>query len=82
MQALAWIAGREDLLPAYLGASGVDPATLSRRAADPELLAGVLDFLLGEDAWVIGFAAVAGIRPEEVARARRALPGGEAIDWI
>lgn len=81
LQALAWLAANEELLPAFMGASGLSPGDLQARAAEGEVLASVLDFLLMEDAWVLGFAAAAGARPEAVAAARRALPGGEAVHW-
>jgi hypothetical protein len=54
---------------------------MRRLANDPEFLGFVLDFLLGSDDLVRGFAAEAGIRPEEPMRARAALPGGAVPDW-
>ena len=35
-KALAWLAGNEDLLPQFLGASGLGPDELAARAAEPE----------------------------------------------
>ena len=40
----------------------------------------MLDFLLGSDRLVTGFAASAGLRPEDPAYARAAL-GGELPNW-
>ena len=57
------------------------PAELRARAADPEFLGFVLDFLLQSDAFVLDFAAEAGVSPETPARARAALPGGAVPDW-
>ncbi len=81
LRALGWIAGDAERLGAFLGASGLDPATLRARAADPEMLASVLDFLLADDAQVLAFAADAGLAPEAALRARAALPGGDLPHW-
>lgn len=85
LRALAWLAGNDDLLPVFLGASGATPAELRSRAADPDFLASVVDFLRMDDAWVLGFAAACGERPEAtaaaLAAARAALPGGSTAHW-
>jgi hypothetical protein len=65
----------------FLGASGLSAAELRSRAGDPELLGAVLDYLLGEDAWVMEFAAETDHPPQAVAAARAALPGGDAPHW-
>jgi Protein of unknown function (DUF3572) len=79
--ALIWLASRPEALAAFLAAGGLAPEALRGRAGDPEFLGFVLDFLLGADAMVLDFAAEAGLRPEDVARARAALPGGELPNW-
>lgn len=81
LQALAFVAADEDLLLPFLAQSGLDPAALRARAEDPQLLAGVVDFLLAEDARVLAFAAGAGIRPEALITLRAALPGGDLPHW-
>lgn len=80
-QALIWLAGREDDLARFLAASGLDPRELRRRAADPELLGAVLDFVLSDEAATLAFAAEAGVSPEVPMRARAALPGGDLPHW-
>jgi hypothetical protein len=80
IEALAWIAGRDDLRAAFLAASGAVPGDVARRAADPDFQAAVLDFLLSNDPWVIAFAASADLPPDRILRARRHLPG-TAPDW-
>src|SRR5271166_5033658 len=72
IEALGFIAGEPDSLARFLAASGIGPATLRRAAADPAFLAGVLDFLLGDEPLLIAFAGRAGIPPERIAEARRA----------
>ncbi len=79
--ALIWLAERPEPLAAFLAASGSDVADLRRRAADPEFLGFLLDFILSNDAHVRDFAACCGCPPEDPMRARAALPGGMAPDW-
>jgi hypothetical protein len=74
--ALIWIAAEPDLLGAFLAGSGLAAHEIRTRAGDAEFLGFVLDFVLGSDASVLAFAADAGIAPEDVARARAALGGG------
>ena len=78
--ALIWLAGQPEALAGFLAASGLAPDDLRSRAADPEFLGFVLDFLLGSDAMVLDFAAAAGLAPRP-ARARAALPGGAEPNW-
>jgi hypothetical protein len=80
-EALIWLAGQEEAMAAFLGASGLAPADLRARAAEPEFLGFVLDHVLAADAWVLAFAAAAGLRPEDPLRARAALAGGELPHW-
>ena len=81
LQALAWLAGSEELLPVFLGSSGLDLADLRQRAAEPEFLASVLDFLLMDDAWVVGFCDAVGLSYGDPAAARKVLPGGAPMNW-
>ncbi|MCL4187849.1 MAG: DUF3572 family protein [Rhodobacteraceae bacterium] len=81
LEALGWMAGAGDLLGGFLAASGIAPGELRARAGDPDLLAAVLDHLLTEDAWVAGFCAATGHRPDALQRARALLPGGAAPHW-
>lgn len=80
-EALVWLAGQPEALGAFLAASGAAPAELRGRAGDPEFLGFVLDFVLGSEEGVRDFAAAAGIPPDRPARARAALPGGDAPEW-
>jgi hypothetical protein len=81
MQALAWMAGDADLIGRFLATTGAGPAELRARAADPEFLGFVLDFLLSDEAALTAFAAAENIRPDLPMRARAALPGGELPNW-
>lgn len=81
LQALAWIAGNDEMRPLFLGASGASAADLAKGATDPAFLAAVLDFLLLDDAWIVAFCDAAGLRYDAPMQARAALPGGEAANW-
>jgi hypothetical protein len=81
LNVLAWLAADEDMLRNFCRATGTAPADLRRAASDPEFLAGVLDFVALDDAWVSAFADAAGVPPDAPARARAALPGGTAPHW-
>ncbi|WP_413869571.1 DUF3572 domain-containing protein [Albidovulum sp.] len=81
LRALGWLVGNEEILPLFLGATGSSAADLRARAAEPEFLVSVLDFLLIDDAWVIAFCDAAGYGYGEPGAARQALPGGAEMHW-
>lgn len=81
LQALSHIAADEDLFGAFLDQAGTDAADVRGRAMDLEFLGFVLDFLMQDDARVTGFATAQGMPPEDVAMARRSLPGGDTPEW-
>lgn len=81
IQALAHIAGDEDLLGDFLSLSGLSVDELRDRAGEPETLGGILDFMLADEARLLAFCEAVELRPELPARARMALPGGERVDW-
>jgi hypothetical protein len=81
IQALGWIAARDDLFAAFLGASGAAVADLRARAADPVFLAAVLDFLMQSDEVVLAFAAETGVAPEAAMQAAAVLAGPAARHW-
>ncbi len=75
LEALAWIAGEDDLLQRFIQVAGISPDGLRQSAANPDTQAGVLDFVLSDESLVLGFCEARGYAPETPARARRALPG-------
>ncbi|KIN61612.1 DUF3572 domain containing protein [Sulfitobacter noctilucae] len=81
LQALAWLAANDDLLPVFLGSTGASEAEVRARATDPVFLGAVLDFLMMDDAWVIGFCDDETIPYDRIMQARAALPGGEQVNW-
>lgn len=81
IEALSWLVGNEDLLPIFLGSTGVSEGDLRQRAKDPEFLASVLDFLLMDDTWISEFCRSAEYTFDFPMRARAALPGGTQVNW-
>lgn len=81
LEALGWLAAEPDFLRGFQGASGLSSDDLRARAAEPDLLAAVLDFVLADDASVTRFAETTGRAPQDVLRARAALPGGDSPHW-
>ncbi len=77
LQALAFLAGDEQALGGFLQLSGLGMDELRAAAGNPEILAGVLDHVLQDEAMLLAFCETAGLRPEEPARARAHLPGGD-----
>lgn len=78
---LAWLAGQEEILPLFMGATGVGEDDLRARAGDPDFLASVMDFVLMDDAWVLQAAEDTGIAAQEFAVIRAGLPGGALPHW-
>jgi hypothetical protein len=81
LQALAWVAADDEVFGSFLGATGADADALRVSASDPVFLASVLDFLMQQDAWVIGFCRSAGLPFDALMQARRSLPGGGDPHW-
>ncbi len=81
LQALTWILGDPATLEAFLGATGVSAGDLGARAREPEFHGAILDFLLMDDQWVIGFCDASGHAYTVPMAARTALPGGQQEHW-
>jgi hypothetical protein len=74
MRALGWLVAREDLVEVFLGSTGAGAEDLRARAAEPEFLASVLDFILMDDAWVMDCATAIGMAPEQLVQCARRCP--------
>ena len=79
IQALGFLASDEYKLRSLCAQTGMAEQDLKSNAADPDFLAGVLDFLLLEEAWLLEFAEFVDLDPQYIARARTKLPGGHYI---
>ena len=80
--ALAHLAGNDDLMMRFLSVTGITATEIRAAAADPGFLAGVLDFLLGNEPDAVAFAHEHSLPPEDLMRARAALGGGVADPWL
>lgn len=76
IQALSWLASNEETLGQFLNATGAAPGDLRKRAAEPEFLGFVLDFIMRDDETILGFCGFISASPEAVQRARVELGGG------
>lgn len=81
LQALGFLAARDEAFLAFLSLSGMDPASLRARASDPDMLAAVMDFLLSDESLIVAFCQETGHPLDAPARARAALPGGDVPHW-
>lgn len=81
VHAVAWLAGNDDLLPVFQGATGAGEAEFRAGLGDPEFQASVLDFLLMDDAWIVAFCDDAGLAYDLPMQARARLPGGGQVHW-
>jgi hypothetical protein len=70
IRALSFLAGDPERLGQFLSESGIGPETLRASASDPGFLAGVLDFILRDDATVKAFADFSQLPAQTIAAAR------------
>lgn len=81
LKALGWMAGNDELLPVFLGATGASEADVRAGATDPAFLGALLDFIMMDDAWVQAFCDSAGLAYDQPMHARLVLPGGDQVHW-
>ncbi|HEX3487346.1 MAG TPA: DUF3572 family protein [Micropepsaceae bacterium] len=75
LKALAHLAADGDGLVRFLALSGLELDDLRAQAGNPELLAGIMDFLLSDEALCAGFLTAEDLDSPTLHAARRALPG-------
>src|SRR5580704_8081882 len=75
VQALTFLANEPERLGRFLAETGISPQAIRAAAQETSFLAGVLGYVLGDEALLVAFAGEAGISPPEVARAHAALAG-------
>lgn len=78
---LLWLAEDSDRTAGFLAATGLDPAGLRARIADPELHLAILDHLMGDEGLLLAACQALGLPPDSPARAQVALGGGPAPHW-
>ena len=67
-------------LSRFLSVTGLGPATLRAAAASPGFYGSVLGYLVADEPLLVMFAAEAGYRPEEIARAQAMFDGPPNFD--
>lgn len=67
-----------ELVGRFLAVSGIGPESIRDAASEPGFLAGVLEFLMGDEALLLTFCENHRIRPTMIAAARFALAGDPA----
>lgn len=77
LQALAHVAGDEDMGPRFLALTGMDADALRASAGQPETLTALLDFLLANEPDLVAIAEAIGVKPDTLALAARKL----GSDW-
>jgi hypothetical protein len=63
LNVLTFLASDDDRLVGFLRMTGVDPATLRTSAADPAFLAGVLHYVVQNEAMLLEFADAQQVDP-------------------
>lgn len=81
LEVLAWLVGDEELLPIFLGSTGLSEDDLRTRVGEADLLGAVLDFLMMDDAWVQRACDGVGLNYDSLTQMRATLPGGEQVHW-
>jgi hypothetical protein len=74
LQAIAFIAGDEELLSSFVALTGCGIDEIRQRIAEDAFLGGVLDFILGDEATLLAFAEASGLAPETPMAARARFP--------
>ncbi|MBO6716660.1 MAG: DUF3572 domain-containing protein [Rhizobiaceae bacterium] len=77
IEALAFIASDDKLLPRFLAITGIEASDIRRAAATPGFLAGVLQFIAAHEPTLVQFAEATGHAPDSVNRALAVLPFGD-----
>jgi hypothetical protein len=75
IQALAFLAGEPEQLGRFLAITGIGPEGIRDAAREPQFLAGILEYVAGDEPLLVAFATQIGIDPADVARACTALGG-------
>jgi hypothetical protein len=77
IQALGFIAQDDERLGRFLALTGMGPAEIRAAASERHFLAGVLDYVTGDEELLVAFAGHAEVDPATIAIARQALAEAE-----
>jgi hypothetical protein len=76
--ALSFLAADPERLGPFMAETGLGPENMRAAAAAPSFFPAVLDYLIGNEAMLLDFAADQGIDPAMIPAARTALPGARS----
>ncbi|WP_148259282.1 DUF3572 domain-containing protein [Polymorphum gilvum] len=77
-EALLHLTRDPDQVGRFLAVSGIGPESIRTAASEPGFLAGVLEFLMTDEALLLAYCENAGVRPTMIAAARFVLAGDPA----
>ena len=75
LDCLAFLAANPEAFGRFADLSGLDPSTVSARAAEPDFLVAVTDFLLADEGLLVEFCETGSTKASEVHMARHVLGG-------
>lgn|SRR5688572_14040050 len=75
ISALSYLAGEPERLGTFLAETGIGPDAIRKAAADPQFLAGLLDYVASDEPLLLAVAEHAGVKPTEVEHAQAVLNG-------
>ncbi len=81
LTALTWVLGQDELVGAFLNATGASPLDLGTLTQTPLFQAAILDFLMEDDSRIIAFCDTQNLPYTAVQTARTALPGAQYLHW-
>ncbi len=81
LKALTYLAGLDEVMDRFSDLTGMAQGDIVERASDTEMLAGILEFYLSDEALLTEFCEAFEIPLEAPARAHAALPGGDLPHW-
>ena len=80
IEALTFLAADAARLERFLSVTGLGPDNLRAAAASPGFYGSVIGYLVADEPLLIAFAAAAGQKPEEIARALQAIERPAMLD--
>ena len=81
LEVLTWVLSEDDLIQAFMGATGASQNDLRSNTLSHEFLISLLDFVLMDDRWVISCGKFLNIDPSQIQLIRMSLDGGQEVNW-
>ncbi len=76
LKALAFLASEPDRINRFMGLTGTTPEAIRANATTPVFLAGVLEYLCGDQSLLLAFGESEGFEPELIEAASQRLAEG------